>query len=253
MIVLALHAALLSSPLLVSTAHAQDEEDDFGEGEEDSGKKKKPSKAALAAQDDTAKVKEINRGVYAKAAGGVAVYLLNFSRSVDPGTSVNLAVGQDFVDTERQSMAWEIGIGQGVHNGAAWYEQAAYGCYTLGTGSEPCTEGDLRTYSLTANYEISFYPARRFGIGLRVGGGVLLSPLLIYNGADLPAYDSDVVSEFGAEPGMHGAPKPLVFGGPTIEYYTKLSHFSIGADIDAVYGIGWDLGLNGTGYLKYTF
>ena len=44
-----------------------------------------------------------------------------------------------------------------------------------------------------------------------------------------------------------------MFAGPTFEYYTKLSHFSVGVDVDVVYGIGWDLGLNATGALKYTF
>ena len=38
-----------------------------------------------------------------------------------------------------------------------------------------------------------------------------------------------------------------------IEYYTKLSHFSVGADIDVLYMLGLDLALNPTGYLKYTF
>jgi hypothetical protein len=44
-----------------------------------------------------------------------------------------------------------------------------------------------------------------------------------------------------------------VQGGPTFEYYTKLSHFSAGIDVDVFYAIGFDLGLNATGNLKYTF
>lgn len=247
MMVLALSASLFTSPVLVSSAHAQDEDEDFLE--EDDGKKKKQSRAARAAQDDAGAIREINRGFYAKASAGVSSYLLNFSRAVNAGTNVTLAVGQDFVDTEKQSMAWELGVGQGVHNGAAWYDQAAYGCYTLGTGTEPCTEGDLRTYTVQANYEISFYPVRRLGIGARVGAGVLYSPLLL----EKTAYADDVIGEFQGEPGLHNSPKPIVFAGPTFEYYTKLSHFSIGVDVDVVYGIGWDLGLNATGSLKYTF
>jgi hypothetical protein len=248
MMVLALSASLLSSPLIISSAFAQDEDEgDFLD--ESSTKEKKLSRAAKAAQDDAGTIREINRGFYGKASAGVSAYLLNFSRSVDAGTNVTLAVGQDFVDTEKQSMAWEVAIGQGVHNGAAWYEQAAYGCQTLGTGSEPCTEGDLRTYTVQANYEISFYPVRRFGIGARVGAGVLYSPLLI----EPTAYGDEVLDEYGGDPGLHNSPKPIVFAGPTFEYYTKLSHFSIGVDIDIMYGIGWDLALNGTGSLKYTF
>ncbi len=249
MIVLALHAALLSSPLFVPAAHAQD----FDEEEEsDAPKAKKKSRAAMAAEDDAARVKEINRGFYGKAGGGVGMYFLDFNGFVDPGTNVTLAIGQDFVDKEKQSMAWEVGFSQGVHNGASWQEQAEFvGCRQTGEGPAPCTEGDLRTYALQANYEISFYPVRRIGIGARVGAGVLFSPLLIESNA----YAEDVLGDAfsGVDPGMHNSPKPLVFAGPTFEYYTKLSHFSVGVDVDVIYGIGWDLGMNATGSLKYTF
>jgi hypothetical protein len=250
MLVLALHAALLTSPIFVPAAHAQDEEEDFEEGGSTSSKKK--SRAALAAEgEDAAKVKEINRGFYGKAAGGVGVYFLNFNGFVDPGTTVSLAFGQDFVDRETQSMAWEVAFVQGVHNGASWEEQDIVGCVQLGTGPAPCTEGDLRTYTLQANYEISFYPIRRIGIGARAGAGVLYSPLLI----ESTAYADELLGKTydGIEPGMHNAIKPVVFAGPTFEYYTKLSHLSIGVDVDVVYGIGWDLGLDATGSLKYTF
>jgi hypothetical protein len=42
-------------------------------------------------------------------------------------------------------------------------------------------------------------------------------------------------------------------GGPTIEYYTKLSHFSIGVDVDVYYVINFDLAVAPAGFLKYTF
>jgi hypothetical protein len=245
MIVLALTAAVLETPLFVAPAYAQDEE---GGDMDDPGTAKK-KKSSAANMDDASKIREIVRGFYAKANVGAGTYLLNFNHYVSSGTLVDISIGQDFVDTEKQSMAWEIGISQGIHNGAAWYDQASVGCYTLGTGAAPCTEGDLRTYTLRANYEISFYPVRRLGIGARVGAGVLYSPLLM----EPTAYLNDVASEFGADPGLHNSPHPVVFAGPTVEYYTKLSHFSLGLDIDVSYGIGWDLALNTTGALKYTF
>ena len=40
MLVLALHATLVSSPLLVNRAYAQDEDEDFGEGDPSSARKK---------------------------------------------------------------------------------------------------------------------------------------------------------------------------------------------------------------------
>jgi hypothetical protein len=82
-----------------------------------------------------------------------------------------------------------------------------------------------------------------------VGAGALSSPLLI----DEDAYQREVIPEFGGDPGWHSGIKPLFVFGPTFEYYSKLSHFSVGIDADVFYGIGWDLGLNATGYFKYTF
>ena len=239
-------AALLAYPTL---AFAQGDED-TEEGSDTTDSKKKTK----GRTEDPGGIREIVRGVYAKAGVGAAGYLGDFGPFVSTGTYVGLAVGQDFVDNEKQSMAWEIGLHQGLHNGVpgavAVGSQAELGCYTTGTGSAPCTQGDLRTYSLTANYEISFYPTRRLGIGARLGAGVLYSPLFI----EAEAYQKDFIPAFGGvDPGLHNSPKPLFFGGPTIEYYTKLSHFSVGVDFDVFYGLGWDLGFNGSGSLKYTF
>jgi hypothetical protein len=239
--------AILATP---SAFAADDDEEDDGskyleESEADKGKKSSRDKPNRSSE---GQVREITRGFYGKSNVGAAAYLGNFAQVVNAGTYVSLGVGQDFVDTEKQSMAWEIQIQQGLHNGAPAEAQGQNGC---GNPGIPCTEGDLRTYSIVALYEFSAYPTRRFGIGAHVGAGVLYSPLLIY----APAYQTDIIDNAfgGYDPGLHNAPKPVIVAGPTIEYYTKLSHFSVGLDVDVFYGIGWDLGLNGSGYLKYTF
>ena len=46
---------------------------------------------------------------------------------------------------------------------------------------------------------------------------------------------------------------PLAILGATFEYYTKLSHFSIGADADVAFVIPHALAGSYGGYLKYTF
>jgi len=194
-------------------------------------------------------------GFYARTNIGAATYLLNFGdkdfgTAVQTGTMVGLSVGQDFVDNEKQSMAWEVGLVQGIHNGLEWKVQAGLCDFNAGAaGGYPCTEGDLRTYSLQASYEYSFYLVRRFGIGFRAGGGALYSPHLI----ESVGYNDDVVPAFTGEPNIQGSFHPYGFAGPTFEYYTKLSHFSIGVDVDVFYAVGWDLGLNASGALKYTF
>ena len=57
----------------------------------------------------------------------------------------------------------------------------------------------------------------------------------------------------GNDFGFHDTPHPMVIGGPTFEYYTKLAHFSVGVDADVFYAIGFDLGASVSGSLKYTF
>lgn len=265
MIVSPLFALLLPSPafagddasasefVVLASAVAQDEEEEEEEGSE-SSKKRKAKKAAAAGSEER-RIREIVRGFYARANIGAATYLLNFGdkgfgNAVGTGTYVGLSFGQDFVDSEKQSMAWEIGINQGVHNGLDWSVQAGLCDFAGGAaGGYPCTEGDLRTYSLQAAYEFSAYPTRRFGIGFRAGAGALYSPLLL----ETVGYTEDVLPEFGAETNMHGSIHPYGFAGPTFEYYTKLSHFSVGVDVDVFYALGWDLGLNGSAALKYTF
>ena len=192
-------------------------------------------------------VREIVKGTYAKTNVGAGMVLGRYAPWTKPGTSIALAVGQDFMDQETISMAWEVTFFQGINNGTNYEEQAQAGCFTNGS----CMQGDLRTYTFAGLYEFSFYPSRRIGLGIRAGGGLLFSPLLMDEGY----YQTEVVeAQWGANrPTVHDEPHPVVMGGPTFEYYTKLSHFSMGLDVDAYYAVGFDLGASFTGTLKYTF
>jgi hypothetical protein len=244
LIALAAPAALTAMP-----AHAQDIEDLDSDG---GGKKGKKGNAdSLIATDEI--VREIERGWFLRANAGTAIYLLRYGTVpgggalLRPGTLVGLTVGQDFVDEPGRSMAWEVQFSQGVHNGMPYQQQVDP---DLGVPPSDLIQGDTRTYSLTAAYEFSGYPTRRLGIGFRVGGGIMFAPLVMNE----QAYREDVVSEWGgAQPTVHNTPHFPVFAGPTLEYYTKLSHFSIGIDADIAYVIGFDLGINATGFMKYTF
>ena len=88
-----------------------------------------------------------------------------------------------------------------------------------------------------------------FIVGLRAGAGVMIAPLLMSK----EQFYNEVVPSWGVEPSVHKLPHPMFFAGPTLEYYTKLSHFSIGVDVDLSYAIGFDLGMHATGFMKYTF
>ena len=231
---------LVATPMVMpDVANAQDYDD--LEDLDTEGKKKKKKKKGKSYDFEGKEVKEITRGFYAKTNMGGWIYLNKFAGYVKPGTSMGLGIGQDFLDNESNSMAWELSFFQGIHNGTHYEIQA-------GDPNAPLLQGDLRTYSGIATLEWSAYPGRRFGIGARLGGGVLFSPLLIHEDAW-----PDVVAEFGYDYQYHSGPKPLVLLGPTFEYYTKMSHFSLGADIDAIYAFNFDLGISITGVIKYTF
>jgi hypothetical protein len=236
---------LLATALAPSAAHAQGY-DDLDQDQAGEKEKKRPGQVG---GDEI--VREIVKGTYAKANVGGSLYLGQFAGFVSPGTALGLAFGQDFVDQEKSSMAWEVAFFQGINNGCHYELQADGLCSGAPNQAPPYIQGDLRTYTFVASIEYSVYPNRRIGLGGRAGGGVLLAPLLMD-----PTYFQDEVVDGpwgGQNPGYHDSPHPVVFGGPTFEYYTKLSHFSVGVDVDVFYAIQFDLGMNISGALKYTF
>jgi hypothetical protein len=225
----------------VEPAYSIDIEDLDEAGKKQAKKKAKKKKSKSNTESESEEIiREIERGYFVKAGAGMSMYLITYGKLLKGGTVVNLSAGGDFMDREKMSMAWEISISQAVHNGSPWETQAG----------PNFIQGDTRAFGFTAAYEYSAYPSRRFGVGFRVGAGVVLTPLLM----NKAWYQTEVVGgAWGVEAQVHRTPHPIVFAGPTFEYYTKLSHFSIGVDIDAGYAIGLDLGISGTGYMKYTF
>ncbi|MBT3220191.1 MAG: adventurous gliding motility protein CglE, partial [Proteobacteria bacterium] len=227
--------------LLAPAASAQDFEDlDSPTSSKKSSKKKRERRQNAEADI----IREIERGYFLKAGVGSTAYLLaHGSPLLSPGTTTAISGGGDFFDTERMSMAWELSFEQGLHNGAKYEDQA-------GMGANQLIQGDIHTFSILATYEVSWYVTRRLGLGLRAGGGVMLTPLLVHR----DSYIDIVVAQHwgGLQPNVHETPHPVVGGGPTIEYYTKLSHFSVGIEVNAFYAIGFDLGIYSSGYLKYT-
>ena len=191
-------------------------------------------------------VREIERGMYSKANVGTTIYVLNHpSPFTAPVNSIALSVGDDFIDRESLSMAWEVSFLQTVHNGASYDQQPG------NIAVNNYFQGDTRGFALLGVYEFSKYPTRRLGVGFRVMSGVMGMPVLM----DSASFDTLVVAQswgLTASPNHRKVYIP-VGGGPTIEYYTKLAHFSVETDIDVLYIVGWDLGIQPTAYLKYTF
>lgn len=199
-------------------------------------------RAARNADEDL--VREIERGMYMRAGAGSTQYIGSYNGILRPVVALDLAVGQDFIDQERMSVAWEVVFNQSLQNGPKVDQLSSL-------PPNLYIQGDVHTFAGAAYIEASTYLTRRFGLGLKAGGGIMMLPVLM----DYAIYQEDIVGgQWGGLPSSaHGGPLPLAGGGPTIEYYTKLSHFSIGADVMVNYVIGLDLGLSPTGYLKYTF
>jgi hypothetical protein len=215
----------------------------FAQDVDSSGSKKK----AKAAKDDI--VREITKGTYIKAGAGSAQFLgigaTPYGVILSPVIASELGFGRDIVDNERMSIAIEFDLHQGLFNGPK-EDQLAQVASEYGL----LIQGDIHTFTPMVALEISGYVTRRFSIGARLGGGVMAVPLLMHP----VEYNNTVVGTYwGVESPVHGNPLPMGFGGPCFEYYTKLSHFSIGLDADVGYIIGFDLAVNATGYLKYTF
>ena len=213
-----------------------------------------PATAAAQGRDEAAddarrsqQVREVVRGFYLKANAGSLIFIgpRGGGGILEPGTSIALTLGQDFIDKEKSSAAWEVMFHQSLNNGLNYQTQP---------GNIPTNlyiQGDVHTFTGALALEYSAYVSRRLGIGARAGGGVSYSPLLM----DREEYLAAVVNDQwgGIQSTAHDTPLPLVFAGPTVEYYTKLSHFSIGLDASFAFYIGLDFGIDATGYLKYTF
>ncbi len=246
--------ALIGPALPFQEAAAQGYQD--LDAERQSSERRQRSMRDIQAQLEDEVVREIVRGTYLKAGAGTGFFVGRYGAVPGVGGMMaavmvtSISVGQDFVDNERNSMAWEITVEQGVYNGMP-FEQQGLLLEQGAIGPHQLIQGDTRLFGLKGAYEYSLYPTRRFGIGIRVGGGIGFAPLLM----DRDAYYRDAVGDHwrGQDSGVHARPLPMAFGGPTLEYYTKLSHFSIGADVDVAYILGMDLNITPVGYLKYTF
>lgn len=229
--------ALSGVALADDVAHADDQE-----VTELDGKSKSKAKARKQGA-----VREVVRGLYVKAnVGSLAFVGSRANRGLlSPGTSLALTLGQDFIDKEKSSAAWEVFFHQSLNNGAKYFDPRM-----VGAPPNLRSQGDIHTFTGGVAGEYSTYLTPRIGLGARVGGGVSYAPLLM----NQQQYELQVLPVWGNQPpNVHSSPLFLVFGGPTLEYYTKLSHFSVGIDASFSVYVGLDLGIDASGFMKYTF
>jgi hypothetical protein len=218
--------------------------------DEEGGGRKEAKREVTTREASQGVVREIERGVYLKSNVGTTVFFGGMSGLLKPGTTLNLTLGMDVVDKPKASVAWELNFVQALHN-----SKFPDYTYLAGAGlpANQLIQGDIHTFNVMAGVEASAYPVRRVGIGGHLGGGVSFIPLLLDKGEGGTTY-AMVLSDLGVTGlPVHDRVHGVVYAGPTIEYYTKLSHFSIGIDADFIYILGVDFGLMATGYFKYSF
>lgn len=191
-------------------------------------------------------VREIVRGLYLKSSIGSGIFAPVNGVRLGGVMAVGISMGSDIIDRERFSVAIEGELAQGLFNGPPSAEQVI--------AAGPVVQGDIHTIAGTVAAEASIYVSRRFGVGGRVGGGVLYAPVLVA----LDTYQNEFrgSSQWNGQNALfHNGTLPMGLAGLTIEYYTKLSHFSIGADADlnVLIASTTAFSVRPVGYLKYTF
>lgn len=274
---LSLLALLLGVALaLPSAAFAQDEDDPEEEDDDPEEEEEEPEEGAaidededqpsgvdLDREEETARsrrqretqerrkkrpVREIVKGAYLKVNLGPLFWLppmSNFTSTT--GTEMDISFGYDVVDTLGFTLSIEGSFFQTITNGDGVSTD-------IGAQIGSPIQGDFRIFGGTASVRaaanIGGKRVKRFSISGHGGGGIGYSPALV----DLT--DNRVVSRMAYGFIMQDRPLGIVQAGLGLEYYTRLSHFSVGLDIDFNVILGGPIvgmGVATNAFAKYTF
>ena len=205
--------------------------------------------------------REVVKGLYAKINIGPLFWFgsikgdnVSHTGTSSTGTEMDFSLGYDIVDTLPFTLAVEASFFQVITNGTGVSEDLNRDRI----GLPSAIQGDFRIYgaivAVRAGPNLGGKRVKRLNISGHAGGGVGYSPPLI--DMQSPTIAGRIASEYGGI--MQGRPLGLIQGGVGVEYYTKLSHFSIGLDLDFNVIIGDAAPLIGMGlatdiFVKYTF
>ncbi len=226
-LLLLLCLAGLTTPLVVAApAWAADDLD-----EDDSrSRRSRGSKKQVQAR-------EVVHGMYIKATFGSLGWLGALGAESSFGTSASFEFGYDVVDQLPFTLSISGTYYQGINNGIS-----------VDDGGSGITQGDFRSIGGLVGARLGFNPGkrkvRRWTIAVDIKGGIYVSPALREKGQ----YDS------GA---LQASPGALILPGFGIEHFSRLSHFSLGADVHVPLVVGTPAGfvpgLDIVGFFKYTF
>ncbi|MCO4768817.1 MAG: adventurous gliding motility protein CglE [Deltaproteobacteria bacterium] len=203
------------------------------------------------------KAREVVKGAYLKINVGPQFWLPPISAQTSTSaTELDFSFGYDIIDRLPFTLTVEGSFTTLVANGTGVNDEAAFQ-QLLALGIAPTIQGDFRLYGGTVN--LRFGPnfggkkTKRGNFSIQVGGGGAYSPALI----DLK--DPIIINRMNANGFgylMQGRFLGIITPGIGLEYYTKLSHFSLGLDVDANIIIGGPsiaIGVGTNFFAKYTF
>jgi hypothetical protein len=272
--------AALALLWLPSPASAQEdepeEEEGEGEGEEEAARaRRRPAeeeelegesrstRARSTQKKKATMVREVVKGAYAKVNLGPIFWLPPISSSTNTtGTETDFAFGYDVVDRLSWTLSIEVDFVNIITNGCGvMADPGSGGCEYVATETNgdgiagtSFIQGDFRILGGTANLRIgpNFGGKRvkRASLAVQVGGGVGYSPPLI------DIVSPNVQLRTGGGPLLQGRALGLITPGIGFEYYTKLAHFSVGADVDTSIIVGGPRIAAGVAldfFVKYTF
>ena len=201
--------------------------------------------------------REVVKGAYLKMNVGPIFWLPPISYSTTTsGTELDFSFGYDVIDRLPFTLTVEASFTTVITNGTGINDNESFRAL-LDAQITPTIQGDFRVFGGTVNLRLGpnfgGRKTKRVSFCVQVGGGGGYSPPLI----DLQ--DQEIKNRAAANGLgfiMQGRFLGLITPGLGIEYYTKLSHFSLGLDVDATIILGGPSAAIGVGtefFAKYTF
>lgn len=229
-----------------------DDDDDDGAGDEVDIDRDTSARARRARETQQRKrkrpVREVVKGAYAKINLGPLIWLPPISGfTSSTGTQMDFSFGYDVLDQLNFTLTVEASFFQIITNGDG---------VSIDLPFASPIQGDFRVFggivAVRAGPNLGGKRVKRLSIQVHAGGGVGYSPLLV------DAQSQNVVARIAAGYGyiMQGRPLGIVQAGVGVEYFTRLSHFSLGLDLDFDVLLGGPvtgMGLGIDAFVKYTF
>lgn len=224
-----------------------DDEDPDDELDRDDSRRARPARTATKRKRPT---REVVKGAYAKVNMGVGIALPPFKQyTSSTSTQVDFSFGYDVLDRLKFTLAIEGSFFNMISNANGPIRNPDR------TFTQSVNQGDYNLIGGTA--AVRFGPnfggkrVKRLHLAIQVGGGVGYSPLLV-------SPETSVLFQTNGVPTLfQGGPMGLITPGVGLEYYTRLSHFSVGLDVDFNVAVGRasvvPMWTTITVFIKYTF